>query len=104
MSKHWTKVQRFSRRVVGEKKIDVNHEIEREKCMHTSVKIEACLNSRPLILESSDPNDPGALTPGHFIIGGPIAAVPNPDITNVPINRLKYWQLVSQKMQELWNR
>jgi hypothetical protein len=68
------------------------------------IKIEACLNSRPLILESSDPNDPGALTPGHFLIGGPLTAVPNPDITNVPINRLKYWELVTRKMQEFWSR
>lgn len=68
------------------------------------IKIEACLNSRPLILESSDPNDVNALTPGHFLVGGPLTALPNTDITNIPINRLKYWELVTKKSQEFWKR
>lgn len=46
-------------------------------------QIEAILNSRPLILKSIDPNEPSALTPGHFL--------PNADLTQVPANRLKYW-------------
>lgn len=54
-------------------------------------QIEACLNSRPLTPESSDPNDVKALTPGQFLIGGPITATPNSDITNVLDNKLKYW-------------
>lgn len=68
------------------------------------IMIEACLNSRPLCLESSDPNDTNALTPGHFLIGGPITGLLNIDLSNVPINRLKHWQLVTHQMQNFWKR
>jgi len=53
-------------------------------------QIEAILNSRPLILESTYPNEPNVLTPAHFLIGGPITALPNPDLTQISVNRLKY--------------
>ncbi len=66
--------------------------------------IEACMNSRPLTIELTDPNECGALTPGHFLIGRPITALPNPDFTKVPLNRLKYWELVKQKATEFLNR
>lgn len=41
------------------------------------VQIEACLNSRPLtpLPDSDDGID--ALTPGHFLIGKPIEALPD---------------------------
>ena len=68
------------------------------------IQVEACLNSRPLTVESTDPNEYGALTPGHFLIGGPITAIPNPDLTSIPLNRLKYWEIVQKKTQEFWHR
>jgi hypothetical protein len=41
-------------------------------------QVEACLNSRPLI-----PDDDGieVLTPGHFLIGKPVTALPDPQIS-----------------------
>ncbi|XP_051864163.1 uncharacterized protein LOC127566223 [Drosophila albomicans] len=43
-------------------------------------KIEACLNSRPISPMSEDPSDLLALTPGHFLIGGPLISVLEPPI------------------------
>ncbi|XP_060665367.1 uncharacterized protein LOC132797634 [Drosophila nasuta] len=42
-------------------------------------KIEACLNSRPLSPMSEDVSDLAALTPGHFLIGGPLLSMAEPE-------------------------
>ena len=42
------------------------------------------------------------LTPGHFLIGGPLNALPEPDLTDVTVSRLTRWQLIQQKVQSFW--
>jgi len=69
-----------------------------------TTRIEGILNSRPITPSSSDPHDLSALTPGHFLIGQPIHAVPEPDTTEVKINRLNRWQLIRQCHQSYWKR
>lgn len=69
-----------------------------------STQIEAMLNSRPLTQLSSDPSDCSALTPGHFLTGDSLAALPEPDHHDVPVNRLKQWQLVQSFHQRIWKR
>lgn len=69
-----------------------------------TVKIEAILNSRPLTPLSNDPTDFSALTPGHFLVGGPMVSLPEQDFTTIPPNRLKHWQLVKKFHQHIWQR
>jgi hypothetical protein len=67
-------------------------------------QIEACLNSRPLCTMSTDPTDFEVLTPGHFLIGEPMVAIPEPDLTHLKINQLSRWQLTQQMVQHYWRR
>ncbi|KAF0769852.1 Integrase catalytic domain-containing protein, partial [Aphis craccivora] len=75
-----------------------------EEFLTLTTRIEGILNSRPITPMSSDPHDLSALTPGHFLIGQPLQAVPEPDITDVQINRLNRWQLIRQCHQSYWKR
>ena len=94
-------VKHHLRRVLGE------HKLTYEELATLLAEIEACLNSRPLIPLSDDPDDLDALTPGHFLVGEAITAIPEPNLEDLPDNRLSRWQLV-QKMQtafwRLWSR
>jgi len=65
-------------------------------------RIEAILNSRPLVQADSD--DIPYLTPGHFLIGRPLTALPETDISNEKISTLTRWRLVQQITQHFWTR
>ena len=67
-------------------------------------QVEACLNSRPLTPNSNDPNDLNPLTPGHFLIGDSLAAVPHPDLQYVHESRLKQYDHLQQMFQHFWQR
>jgi hypothetical protein len=86
------------RRVIG------NACLSFEEMSTILTQIEACLNSRPLCQIPSDPKDPQALTPGHFLIGEPLMALPDADYSSVPMNKLSRWQLVQQCTQQLWKK
>lgn len=75
-----------------------------EEILTLITRIEGILNSRPLTPASSDPNDLVPLTPGHFLIGQPLHALPEIDLTQVPLNRLDRWQLIRQCHQSFWKR
>jgi len=51
------------------------------------VQIETCLSSRPLTPLSSDPSDLQPLTPGHFLISGPLTSLPEDDLSHINFNR-----------------
>lgn len=44
------------------------------------------------------------MTPSHFIIGEPLNSIPEPDLLNVPTNRVTRYQLLSQMRQHFWKR
>lgn len=54
---------------------------------------------------SLSPEDtPDCLTPGHFLIGAPLLARPEVDLTETPSNRISRWSLLSQVCQHFWKR
>ena len=65
--------------------------------------VEAILNSRPLLPLSDDPNE-NSLTPGHFLVGDTLTRVPEPDLLDLPYNRLSRWQRSQQLTQHFWRR
>ena len=81
-----------------------NHILTFEELYTLLTEIEACLNSRPLTELSSDPNDLMPLTPGHFLIGAPITAIPERNITNEKIGLVKRWNLIRYCSQQFWKR
>ncbi|XP_053592989.1 uncharacterized protein LOC128667349 [Microplitis demolitor] len=55
-------------------------------------QIEAMLNSRPIAPLSEDPANLTTLTPGHFLIGKPLIAVPGPSLLENNLASLSRWQ------------
>ncbi|XP_050554512.1 uncharacterized protein LOC126911949 [Spodoptera frugiperda] len=86
------------RRVIG------NAHLTFEEYSTVLAQIEAVLNSRPLSPLSPDPQDLSPLTPGHFLIGRPLAAPACDDLRDVPASRLQRYQRVEQLRQHFWTR
>ena len=63
-------------------------------------KIEACLNSRPISPMSEDSTDLLALTPGHFLTGGPLISVSEPEINEKATSILNRWQRLKALHQQ----
>ena len=86
------------RRIVGDKKLTY------EELSTVLSQIEACLNSRPL-MPLPEPGDAiEALTPGHFLIGGPLEALPDPQLSYRSIPLLRRWHLCQAVVRHLWQR
>lgn len=86
------------KRVIGETTLTF------EEMATVLCKIESVLNSRPLCPLSSDPNDLEVLTPGHFLVGQPLNALPEYPWQAVNSNRLSRFQLLQQLSQNFWHR
>jgi len=65
-------------------------------------QVEAILNSRPICSLSSNPEHLQVLTPGHFLIGTSLLALPDHNLQDVSSNRLSKWLCVQQMTQQLW--
>ncbi|XP_011859305.1 PREDICTED: uncharacterized protein LOC105556805 [Vollenhovia emeryi] len=91
-------VKHHLRRVIGDSTLTF------EEMSTVLAQIEACLNSRPLQALSDDPEDVNALTPGYFLIGAPLNAVPEPSLVEHAPSRLSRWQLLQQMRDHFWHR
>lgn len=91
-------VKHHLRRVLGTTRLTF------EEMATLLVQIEACVNSRPLTPLTDDPADINVLTPGHFLIGEPVSAVPDPNLMELKLNTLSRWQHVQRMQQDFWSR
>ena len=83
-------------------KIDGAQHLTFEELQTVLCQIEGCLNSRPLLPISSHADDGiGVLTPGHFLVGRPLHALPQHDLTDVI---LKHWSMCQAPLQHFWRR
>jgi hypothetical protein len=57
---------------------------------------EACLNSSPIKVLSSDLQGLSYFSPGHFLIDELLTYVPDPDLTSLPISSSSRWQHMQQ--------
>ena len=67
-------------------------------------QVESCLNSRPLICLLLDDDGLGALTPGHFLIGRPLEALPDPSFSYRSLALLRRWHLCQALVRHFWQR
>ena len=87
------------RRVLGSVKLTF------EELSTVVVQIEACLNSHPLVPLPSDNDGIGALTPGHFLVGQPLEALPDSSFIHAnSLSLLKRWQLCQALISHFWKR
>ncbi|XP_073841215.1 uncharacterized protein [Musca autumnalis] len=66
--------------------------------------IEACLNSRPLTPLTDSVDDLGVLTPGHFLIGGPLLSPAEPEEVETKTSLLNRWRRLKLIAQEFCRR
>ncbi|CAG7719544.1 unnamed protein product [Allacma fusca] len=86
------------KRVIGNTKLNY------PQMLTLLTQIEACLNSRPMSALSSDPEILQPLTPGHFLIGDALTAIPEPDYATLPMSSLTRFQLRQKLVQAFWKR
>ena len=86
------------RKVVGETKLTF------EEATTLLAQIEAILNSRPLVPLSHDDDCIEAITPGHFLIGRSLEAIPDPQASYKPMTVLRRWHLVQALVRHFRKR
>ncbi|XP_075163043.1 uncharacterized protein LOC142235667 [Haematobia irritans] len=67
------------------KKLAGSHKFTFEQFSTTLTRVEGVLNSRPISAISEDPTELTALTPGHFLRGAPLMALPETLSPNISL-------------------
>ena len=86
------------KRIVGSVKLTF------EELATVSAQIEACLNSRPLTPLPHPEDGTEVLTPGHFLVGAPLEALPDSRESLNPLSTLRRWHLCQGLVRHLWQR
>ena len=92
-------MKRHLRRVVGKQIFSY------EEFLTIINQVEAALNSRPISPLSNDPNDPLALTPGHFLIGDTLMSMPSgAPSKSSPVQRFRLVKKIQEDFWKSWKR
>ena len=86
------------------KRVTANVKMTFEECCTILTQIEACLNSRPLIAKPCDEDGIEMITPGHFLIGRPIEALPDSSYSYRSVSLLRRWHLCQSIVRHFWKR
>jgi hypothetical protein len=86
------------------KRVMGNSNLTLEEISTLFAQVEAILNSRPLCPLFSSPNDLLSLSPGHFLIGRPLTALPSPDLKEIKESSLRRYARLEKLHQHFWNR
>ncbi|XP_029673119.1 uncharacterized protein LOC115241495 [Formica exsecta] len=84
------------------KEAPLEEKVSSLQCSQPHLKIEACLNSRPIAPLSDMLEDYECLTPSHFLIGSALTVNPEPSLLNINENRMSRWQLVRHVTERFW--
>ena len=86
------------------KRIVADVKLTFEELTTVLTQIESCLNSRPLTPLPDSDDGIEALTPGHFLVGRPLEALPDPFLSFQPNTLLRRWHLCQALVRRFWQR
>lgn len=86
------------------KRVMGNSHLSFEELGTLFAQVEAVLNSRPLCPMSSSPDDFLSLSPGHFLIGRPLNALPTPVQDDWNTTHRNRYARLEQIRQDFWKR
>ncbi len=74
-----------------------------EKIGFLLVRIEACLNSRPLLTPTDEPTDLTVIAPGHLLTGRQVLKPLGPEMLSMPIDSIA-WNKIRVVEEDIWQR
>ncbi len=81
------------------------HSLRWDELYTLLAQAESILNSRPLApLHTQEASEGTYLTAGHFLIGRPLRAPPQPLPSTGKMSNLRRWELVSRLQNDLWRQ
>ncbi len=81
------------------------HSLRWDELYTLLAQAESILNSRPLApLHTEEASEGTYLTAGHFLIGRPLRAPPQPLPSTGKMSNLRRWELVSRLQNDLWRQ
>ncbi|CAK1581562.1 unnamed protein product [Parnassius mnemosyne] len=81
-----------------------NSHLKFEELTTLFAQVESILNSPPLCPLSSSPDDLQVLTPGPFLIGRTLTALPSPALDDLNSNHLQRYERIQQIYHHFWSR